>query len=91
MQLGDTLDVPDAWWLAFLKLWDDLSSFVVPGGDKELEDFLSNALVGRFCELPQGEEEQRLFHRVFFEDGELRRLDEDDDSDGWITTASPAH
>lgn len=81
MQIGDTVDVPDAWWAAFLKLWDDLDAFVVTTNDKELEDFLENALVGRFCELPKGEEEERLFYRVFFEDGQLRPLDEGDDDD----------
>lgn len=82
MQIGETMDVPDAWWSAFLKLWDDLDSFVVTTNDKELEDFLENALVGRFCELPKGEEEERLFYGVFFEDGTLRPLDEGEDEDG---------
>lgn len=81
MQIGDTVDVPDAWWSAFLKLRQDIASVVVTTNDKELEDFLENALIERFLELPEGEEEQRLFHRVFFEDGDLRRLDDGDDEE----------
>lgn len=87
MQTGDTVEISDAWWEAFLRLHADLNSFVVTTNDKDLEDFLENALLARFCELPKGDEEERLFYRVFFADGTLRPLDEgydDGDGGGWI-------